>query len=174
MDDIVIKKSSLAYKRLAKIAKPFETFESALNRVMDVYDSPLPVSKKKLFFRKNLITLDVAEEIYLLVKAVYHGKMGSTEAAFQFDGRINPGTIKSYIASFKSMMRGERYTRTINIVATRYFLEQILLDYKKEGLQNAIKALDAHIIYFEAFKDGSKLRTIRALRDEFHAKLGEE
>ncbi len=173
MEYIVIKKSSRAYKRLARIAKPFEPFEVALNRVIDFCESPTPVSKKPSYFTKNKITLDIIKEIYPIAKDVYHGKIGKAEAVLKFEGRVNPGTVGSYISTFKSMMRGQRYTRTLKITATRYFLEQILIDYDKEIFLNAIEALKGHVIYYEGFKTGSKLTGIRELRDEFTAKLDE-
>ncbi len=76
-----------------------------------------------------------------------------------------------YVNIFKAMRQGESYTRTMNTRATRYFLEQIFEDYQADGLKLALKALNAHIEYFEGHIGEGKMKTTGGIRNEFSAKL---
>ena len=63
MTDIIIPESSRLYKKLANLAKVFESPESVLERVIDAYDAPMadkPTNTKST----QKITLDVVKEIY--------------------------------------------------------------------------------------------------------------
>ncbi len=169
MTDIIIPESSKLYKKLAKLAKTFETPESVLERVIDAYDAPMedkPTNTKP----KQKITLEVVKEIYPKAKDVYDGRIKLNDALDELEEKIHRGSAFMYINAFKAMRQGKSYTRNMNTAATRYFLEQILKDYKKEGLELALNALNAHIEYFESFGYG-KMKSIREIRNEFSAKL---
>ncbi len=170
MTDIIIPESSNLYKKLANLAKVFESPESVLERVIDAYDAPMedkPTNTKP----KQKITLDVIKEIYPLAKNVYEKHIKLDDALDQLEKTMYRGSALMYVNVFKAMREGESYTRTMNTTATCYFLEQIRKDYQEEGLKLALKALNAHIEYFEGFIGTGKMKTIRQIRDEFTAKL---
>ena len=172
MTDIIIPESSKLYKKLAKLAKTFETPESVLERVIDAYDAPMQnkITSTKLAKPKKKITLDVVKEIYPRAKDVYEGRIDLDKALNELEDKINKGSAWMYINTFKAMREGKSYTRNMNTAATRYFLEQIFKDYREEGLELALQALNEHIKYFESLGNG-KMKTIRQIRDEFTAKL---
>ncbi len=173
MADITIPESSNLYKKLAKIANVFESPESVLERVIDAYDAPMQnkITSIKLAKPKKKITLDVVKEIYLRAKDVYEERIDLDKALNELEDKMNKGSAWMYINTFKAMRQGKFYTGTINTTATKYFLEQIFDDYKEEGLELALKALDTNIEYFEGLSGNGKLKRVREIRNEFSAKL---
>ncbi len=170
MTDIIIPESSRLYKKLANLAKVFESPESVLERVIDAYDAPMedkPTNTKP----KQKITLDVIKEIYPLAKNVYEGDIKLDDALNELEKTMYRGSALMYVNIFKAMREGESYTRTMNTTATRYFLEQIFENYQEEGLKLALNALNAHIKYFEGHIGEGKMKTTRKIRNEFSAKL---
>ncbi len=173
MTDIIIPESSRLYKKLANLAKVFESPESVLERVIDAYDAPMedkPTNTKPVK-PKQKITLEVVKEIYPKAKDVYEGRIELDEALDYLEKIMYRGSALMYVNIFKAMRQGESYTRTMNTDATRHFLEQIRKDYQEEGLELALQALNAHIEYFEKFIGAGKMKTTGKIRDEFSAML---
>lgn len=79
---------------------------------------------------------------------------------------MNQGSAGDYIEAFGSMMNGERYTRTINTEATRYYLENIKNDFGLDQLKIALKAVDLHTKYYGNLGRGH-LRSIEKIVDEY-------
>ena len=173
MADIIIFESSDLYKDLVELAEDFETSESVLRRVIDAYkENPVSISTDaKDIAPKKKITLDVVKEIYPKAKDVYEGRIDLNDALDYLEKKLHRNSALMYINTFKAMRQGESYTRTMNTTATRYFLEQILKDYKKEGLRLALDSLNANIDYFEQFIGEGKMKTVRKIRDKFTAEL---
>ncbi len=103
-------------------------------------------------------------EIYYYAKAV-HEKEILREDAFKALG-IKSSSAGMYFDAFKLMLNGKKYQRYINADATDYFLEHILQDYGREGLQLALKAVDGHIKYFNSLGKGH-LRSIREIFEKY-------
>ncbi|MEH6945009.1 hypothetical protein [Bacillus sp. JJ722] len=61
---------------------------------------------------------------------------------------MNQGSAGDYIEAFCSMMNGERYTRTINTDATKYYLDHIKNDYGLNHLNKALEAVNLHTQYY--------------------------
>ena len=170
MTDIIIPESSRLYKKLANLAKVFETPESVLERVIDAYNVPME-DKSTNTKPKQKITLDVVKEIYPRAKGVYEGDIKLDDALDQLEKTMYRGSALMYVNIFKAMREGESYTRTMNTTATEHFLEQIFDDYQADGLKLALKALNSHIEYFEKFIGDGKMKTTRKIRDKFTDKL---
>ena len=176
MADIIISESSDLYNDLVELAEIFETSESVLRRVIDAYKkNPIPIqdksTDKKDIAPKKKITLDVVKEIYPKAKDVYEGRIELNDALDYLEKKLHRGSALMYINVFKAMRQGESYTRTMNTAATGYFLDQIRKDYPEEGLELALKALNANIIYFERFIGEGKMKTVREIRDKFTGML---
>ena len=131
------------------------------------------ITSTKLVKPKKKITSDVVKEIYLRAKDVYEGRIELNDALNELEDKMNKGSAWMYINTFKAMRQGESYTGTINTTATEYFLKQIFKDYREEGLELALKALNANIKYFEGLSGNGKLKTVREIRDEFADMLEE-
>ncbi len=173
MADIIIPESSRLYKKLANLAKVFESPESVLERIIDAYDAPMedkPTNTKPVKPKKK-ITLEVIEEIYPRAKDVYEGRIKLDDALDELEDKLHRGSALMYINTFKAMRQGDPYKRTINTTATQYFLEQIHNDYQDEGLELALQALNYNINYFEKFIGAGNMKTTGKIRDKFTAEL---
>jgi hypothetical protein len=79
---------------------------------------------------------------------------------------FNQGSARDYIQNYAKMRAGQRYTRTLNGFATRYFLEQICARYGPKSLSDALHAVHLHIAYYESLNHG-RLNNIREIVAEF-------
>jgi 5-methylcytosine-specific restriction enzyme A len=108
---------------------------------------------------------------YKLSSDVSDGKLAELEAAQQLHDAygMNFSSAYGYLRTRQHMLRGELYTRTINIAATRYYLEQIFLDEGIAGLKFALTSVRAHADYYQ--KQGkSGLPSIVALADDLESR----
>jgi 5-methylcytosine-specific restriction enzyme A len=104
---------------------------------------------------------------YQLSREVSDGKLTDLQAAQKLQNSygMNFSSAWGYLRKRGQMLRGEQYTRTMNIAATRYYLENIYSDEGEQGLTSALTAVRAHAAYYN--KQGkSGLPSITALVDE--------
>ncbi|RTZ48245.1 HNH endonuclease [Candidimonas sp. SYP-B2681] len=78
-------------------------------------------------------------------------------------------SASDYIEIFKRMLTGERTTRTMNALATDYYLTHIRADFGDTAAQSAINSVRQHINYYEQVGKSS-LPSLRALVEK-HATL---
>lgn len=115
---------------------------------------------------RKVLTDKMIEQLYQLAKNVYFKKVSMAEAKkrAEFLYGINPGTAEGYIRDFAHMLVGEKYIRTMSEQATRYFLDNISVDFGQEGLSASLIAIQKHKEYYE--KKASKQRYLeRMLKD---------
>ena len=110
------------------------------------------------------ITGDMIEACYLYAKKVYHNQIDKTTATNQLYSQMgmHQGSARDYIGAFCSMMNGERYTRTINTSATKYYLQNIGEDYGSSQLEIALRAVSLHTEYYGKLGNG-RLKSIEKL-----------
>ncbi len=121
---------------------------------------------------RKKITIVEIQKIYPIAMEVYKngtGKSKERDILIKNTG-MNTGSAGDYIRVFQKMMNGEEYNRTINQEATRYYFKNILKDFNKEALKNALNATKLHFEYY-ATKGKGELKSIRAIHKEFSAKL---
>lgn len=112
------------------------------------------------------ISLDLMPRVYSTAKEVYRGRITATEGKhfLSSDKAMNTNSAADFINSFKCLMDGQRFTRTLNAPSMDFMLEHILLDFGQSKLNNAIRALKEHIEYYEAVqKNPVRLRKMRAV-----------
>lgn len=120
---------------------------------------------------RKTITADMSKAAYEISKMVYQGKITRTkgkELIAQKTGMV-AGSAQDYITDFLAMMNGERYTRTLNLFATEYYLKSIRADYGKEAFEKALEACQKHVEYYNKLGYGKQVKTqelIDRLRDE--------
>lgn len=121
------------------------------------------------------IGIDEIKAAYSLATQVARGKLTDLEAASELHESygMNFSSAWAYLRKRRQMLAGERYTRTMNITATKYFLEQILADEGQVGLSNALVSVRKHAAYY-AEQGKSSLPSIMALVAEFEDALGSE
>ncbi len=110
------------------------------------------------------ITTEMTSAAYHLSRDVYHQRMSKNDAIEYLVNvhGMNKGSASGYIANFKKMMDGEKYTRTNNAEQTDFFLKNILVDYGISKLGKAIKAANEHVDYYEGLGNGN-LNAIRVI-----------
>ena len=64
-----------------------------------------------------------------------------------FKTGMNRNSAIMYVYAVKSMLQGKIYKRAISQIATEQFFQNIFKDFGKEGLQKAVRATKAHIVY---------------------------
>jgi hypothetical protein len=114
------------------------------------------------------ISTDMTAIAYEVAQKVYEGLLGRTEGKDEIVRRtaMNAGSAGDYISAFLSMMKGEKYTRTISESATRLFLKRILQDYGDDVLQRALIACKAHAVYYASLGYG-RLAYVNRVIEEF-------
>ncbi len=118
------------------------------------------------------IGISEVKAAYSLATQVARGKLTDLEAATELHNNhgMNFSSAWAYVRKRREMLAGERYTRTMNIAATRYFLEQILADEGQNGLTNALASVRRHAAYYSE-QGKSSLPSIIGLVEEFEDAL---
>lgn len=62
---------------------------------------------------------------------------------------INTNSARDYIYCYSHLMKGELFTRRINLYATEYYLKTIHKENGTTGLKNALSSLSKHFDYWE-------------------------
>jgi len=83
---------------------------------------------------------------------------------------MNKNSARDYINNFRHLIKGEKFTRTLNTFSMNYFLENIYTDFENEGLSNAIIALKQHINYYEKVQNVT-MHNMRELVDRYSIML---
>lgn len=118
------------------------------------------------------ITIKQIELCYECSKSIYSGEKTKKECLDILEnltGMKRPSAI-AYINAYLSMRSGDVYKRTINEVATKYYLEGILTENGIEILDLALQSVEKHIVYYSKQGKG-KLVSIQKISEEFKNKL---
>lgn len=113
------------------------------------------------------ITNQMVEGAYKIAKRVYEGDVTRNNGTFEIYKVTNMslGSANGYITDFLAMVNGQRYTRTLNTYATRYYLENIKSDYGMAVFAKALEAVTKHVKYYNALGHGN-LNSIQIIVDE--------
>lgn len=100
---------------------------------------------------RKVLTIEMIAQLYQLAKGVYLGTVSITKAKeeAEFVYGINPNTADGIIRNLSHMLAGEKYVRTMSDQLTRYFLDNILIDFGQEALSAALMAIRKHREYYE-------------------------
>ena len=115
---------------------------------------------------RKVLTIEMITQLYQLAKGVYLEKFSITKAKekAEFVYGINPNTADGIIRNLSHMLAGEKYIRTMSDQATRYFLDNILIDFGQDALSASLMAVYKHLKYYE--KKANKLPYLeQILRD---------
>ncbi len=82
---------------------------------------------------------------------------------------IHRGSARMYIGAYFCMKKGERYTMSINMEATRYFIMQIKGEDNLESLEAALESLSKHIEYRRSNNINNP--GLESIHEEFSAEL---
>lgn len=144
-------------------------------------DCVLDIVSKKASVRRSLEGNNVARTIgtsealaaYKQAVRVWEGEISEAQArrilAEEFE--VNNASASDMIRNLAQMLKGELYHRTLNLLTTRIFFDQIGSDFGVPFLLNAIKSTRAHIDYYEALKNGGNKPSLKALCSEYEGLL---
>lgn len=106
------------------------------------------------------ITKDMVECAYEVGKKVYTGEFGRTDGKKEINLRtgMDTGSANDYITVLMNILNGQEYHRTINAMATEYYLEQIGLDFGRESQQKAAMAVLMHTKYYSTLGHGNQVK----------------
>lgn len=115
-----------------------------------------------------------AQEIqasYGVAKNVFENFLGKEAGAKQLQAQLgmNLGSARDYIKTFRCLMNGLVFTRTLNAPAAEYYLANIFSDFGPAQLRNAIASMKLHIVYYEG-KSKSTIRSLRAIVAKYESK----
>jgi 5-methylcytosine-specific restriction protein A len=95
------------------------------------------------------ITEEMVIYAYNVGEKVYTGKLtldnGINILVSQYN--MNKRSAFDYIHNYECLISGEKYTRTMNEYATKYFLTKILIDKGINSLKTALEAVEKHLEY---------------------------
>lgn len=124
---------------------------------------------------RNTIGLPEIQAAYDQAQRVWNGLKSEASAKSHLVETMgmNPASASDYIRNLSQMLRGIEYHRTLNLVATRYYFDQILKDFGASALEKAIISTDAHLDYYESLPNGASRPSFRRLCEEYRALLKE-
>lgn len=116
------------------------------------------------------ITQTAIRDIYEYSKKLYHKQISRGLALQQIyeTHKVKKTSSSSYLRNFGHMMRGEKYSRTMNLFATKYYIENIYKDYGYKEFQMSLNALKSHIRYYESLRTVNR-KVLRELIADFEA-----
>ncbi|WP_321941654.1 HNH endonuclease [Paraburkholderia tropica] len=117
------------------------------------------------------LTTSQIAQIYELAKQVHENAVSRAHALNELErAGVSRVQAADCVQNFRRMRQGLRFTRTLTGATTAHFLGRLNEDFPKDGLKNALAALESHIHYLEP-KRGSVCRQERALLEKFSAQL---
>jgi 5-methylcytosine-specific restriction enzyme A len=111
---------------------------------------------------------------YSVAKSVYDGGLTKEAGAKQLRDQqsMNLDSARDYIKSFRCLMDGLLFTRTISAPAADYYFSQMLSDYGPSRLAVALDAMREHIEYYEGASK-AKVHALREVVSKYQAQLGD-
>jgi hypothetical protein len=108
---------------------------------------------------------------------VYAKEIRAADGIRVLDGTygINKNSAKDFIDDYRYLAEGQEFQRAMSGAAMRHFLAQVALNEGVAGKTNAIKALRAHIKYYEGRRGHTMhmMRSVLAEFEESHAQTDE-
>ncbi|WNH12543.1 HNH endonuclease [Thalassobellus suaedae] len=115
----------------------------------------------------SINTKEQIHKAFEIAKKVYLNELSLTDGTkILVDIGLKQSSSRDYIYAYSKLMEGELYTRTINVYATDYYLENIYNENGNLILKTALKAVDKHIVYYEGTSGASVIKG-RAVYDKW-------
>lgn len=105
------------------------------------------------------LNLTEIEIIYDYADRFYRKEITLSNAVSELHNKgINKNSAVDYLYNFSHLVNGRVFTRTMNLLSTKYFLDRILEKYGSIGLKNALQSLSLHIDYYEGITRGNVIK----------------
>ena len=114
------------------------------------------------------LNLAEIEIIYDYADRFYRKEITLSNAVSELQNKgINKNSAVDYLYNFSHLVNGRVFTRTMNLLSTKYFLDRILEKYGSIGLKNALQSLSLHIDYYEGITKGNVIKPKELLNEYF-------
>jgi 5-methylcytosine-specific restriction protein A len=112
-------------------------------------------------------------EIYNISEQVYEGTIRRKEGIERaLHKGINPNSMGDCIYVYRHLRNGNKFTRTLSADSFDYFLNNISIDYRDEGLLKALNALKKHIDYYEhERRNRVTIHKVRAIYEKYRSHI---
>lgn len=90
-------------------------------------------------------------QVYQIAKQIFEKQISRKDGIeiLNIDHNMNKNSAGDYVYNFKCMMEGRKFSRISNSFTVTYYMDQILKDFGKEKLKNAVTALKLHVEYYQ-------------------------
>jgi hypothetical protein len=103
---------------------------------------------------------------------VYSGKLTLVDGVsfLSYENGLNKGSARSFIYLFKCLMEGKKFHFGTTELSMRHVIEQILHEYGKQALSQALNALRSHIEYNE-YRYAKNMQRMKKIAEDFEMLL---
>jgi 5-methylcytosine-specific restriction enzyme A len=97
----------------------------------------------------------------------FHNKEISRKKALSALTRkgIKRSSAQDYIYNYSNLVEGRIFTRTMNVISTKYYLDKILETRGIETLKKALQSLSLHITYYEGITNSQVVKRKKLLNE---------
>ncbi|HBU13201.1 MAG TPA: hypothetical protein DEB31_10960, partial [Clostridiales bacterium] len=115
----------------------------------------------------STISNDEVQFAYAVGKEFCAGKLSRTQGIAEIHEKYgtNKTSASNMLGVIQSMLNGETYKRTINLYATRYFLDKIGEDYGRATQQKAALSTLQHVEYYSGLKTGGNQQAAKKIAE---------
>lgn len=112
------------------------------------------------------IDLPIIKILFSYAEKFYNKEISLKEAQTELTKlEINKNSAVDYIYNYGNLVEGKIFTRTMNVISTKYYLDNI---YKKHGIKTlkmALQSLSLHIDYYEGITEGNVVKRKELLNE---------
>ena len=112
------------------------------------------------------INLPEIEILFEYAERFYENKIPLKKIVSELEEReINKNSAVDYIYNYGNLIEGKIFTRTMNVISTKYYLDQILKTKGIFALKKALQSLSLHIDYYEGVTKGKVVKRKQLLNE---------
>ena len=112
------------------------------------------------------IDLPKIELLFCYAEKFYKKEIILKEAQIELERQgINKNSAVDYLYNYGNLVEGKVFTRTMNVISTRYYLDNIYSKLGIDKLKLALQSLSLHIDYYEGVTEGNVVKRKELLNE---------
>ena len=112
------------------------------------------------------IDLPVIKTLYSYAEKFYSKEISLKEAQSELEKLgINKNSAVDYLYNYGNLLEGKVFTRTMNVISTRYYLDNIYSKLGIDALKKALQSVSLHIDYYEGITEGNVVKRKELLNE---------
>ncbi|HRP90855.1 MAG TPA: HNH endonuclease [Edaphocola sp.] len=113
------------------------------------------------------ITIEKVAELFATAVKFHNKEITLKEATTYLETKgINSNSSVDYLYNYTNMISGKLFTRTMNVISTKYYLDKILEFNGIDSLKKALNSLSLHIDYYESVSN-SKVKRRKEILNKY-------